>query len=213
MKLNEEENAMVAGEFGPLRQWAIDHQIKVGGYLGAPDLVPVSQAHIMADTESLGTAGVEWLESWTTLPQPQRQVRIPTITDPRGTDFAAADMLKQRSWMLDLERRALAAFQSFGVLMTDTCVNYHSSGRPRLRQRLQTRRFFDRDAILRPGSDWCRGKNRAEASISLDRSPSEATAICVAFSSSARTPSCDGLWRSLGNIPGSPSSWRGAPSR
>src|SRR4051794_30511551 len=88
-----------------------------------------------------------------------------------------------------------------------------SSGRPRLRQRLQTRRFFDRDAILRRGSDWCRGKNRAEASISLDRSPSEATAICVAFSSSARTPSCDGPWRSLGNIPGSPSSWRGAPSR
>src|SRR5436190_14441090 len=63
-----------------------------------------------------------------------------------------------------------------------------SSERPRLRQWLQTRRFFDRDAILRRGSDWCRGKNRAEASISLDRSPSEATAICVAFSSS-RSPS------------------------
>src|SRR5436309_278896 len=70
-----------------------------------------------------------------------------------------------------------------------------------------------RSGRLRRGSDWCRGKNRAEASISLDRSPSEATAICVAFSSSARTPSCDGPWRSLGNIPGSPSSWRGAPSR
>src|SRR4051812_7742183 len=47
------------------------------------------QAHIMADTESLGVAGVEWLESL------EAQVRIPTITDPRGTDFAKLELLKQ----------------------------------------------------------------------------------------------------------------------
>ena len=126
MKANDEEKAMLAGEFGPLRQWAIDHQMKVGRYLGARDFVPVMQAHIMADTESLGAAGVEWLESWTRLPAQQRQVRIPTITDPRGTDFGAAGKLRQQRWMLDLERRAITAFESFGVLMTDTCINYQT---------------------------------------------------------------------------------------
>ena len=126
MKLSDEEQAMRRGEFGPLRQWAIEHQIKVGNYLGAADFVPVTQAHIMADTESLGRAGVEWLESWTRLPREARQVRIPTITDPRGTDFAQAQKLKQQSWMLDLERRAIAAFEAFGVLMTDTCINYQT---------------------------------------------------------------------------------------
>ena len=44
---------MRAGELGPAVQWAIEHQIKVGEYLGAADFVAVSQAHIMADTESL----------------------------------------------------------------------------------------------------------------------------------------------------------------
>ncbi len=126
MKLNDEEQAMRSGEFGPLRQWAIEHQIKVGTYLGAADFVPVTQAHIMADTESLGRAGVEWLERWTKLPQRQRQVRIPSITDPRGTDFAQAQRLKQQPWMLDLERRAIAAFEALGVLMTDTCINYQT---------------------------------------------------------------------------------------
>ena len=126
MKLNDEEKAMLAGEFGPLRQWAIDHQMKVGQYLKAPDFVPVMQAHIMADTESLGEAGVEWLEGWTRLPEKERLVRIPTITDPRGTDFAAASRLKQQSWMVDLERRAIDAFRSLGVLMTDTCINYQT---------------------------------------------------------------------------------------
>jgi hypothetical protein len=126
MKLNDEEKAMLAGEFGPLRQWAIDHQMRVGRYLKAPDFVSVMQAHIMADTESLGAAGVEWLENWTKLPAEQRRVRIPTITDPRGTDFAAANKLKQQPWMLELERRTIAAFEALGILMTDTCINYQT---------------------------------------------------------------------------------------
>jgi predicted aconitase len=126
VKLNDEEAAMRAGEFGPLRQWAIQHQISVGSYLGAGDFVPVTQAHLMADTESLGRAGVEWLEGWAKLPRPQRQVRVPTITDPRGTDFAQAQRLKQQPWMLDLERRAIAALEALGVLMTDTCINYQT---------------------------------------------------------------------------------------
>jgi predicted aconitase len=126
MRLNDEEQAMLAGAAGAARQWAIEHQLRVGRYLGASDFVRVSQAHIMADTESLGVAGVEWLERLAALPDDERRVRIPTITDPRGTDFAAAARLKQQEWMLALERRAIAAFQSLGVLMTDTCINYQT---------------------------------------------------------------------------------------
>jgi predicted aconitase len=126
MQLTEQEEAMRAGALGRARQWAIEHQIKVGRYLGARDFVAVSQAHIMADTESLGAAGVEWLEQMARLPCRERQVRIPTITDPRGTDFAAAERLKHEPWMLELERRAIAAFEALGVLMTDTCINYQT---------------------------------------------------------------------------------------
>jgi len=126
MKLTDEEQALRSGAFGPAAQWAIEHQIRVGTYLGASDFVPVTQAHIMADTESLGAAGVEWLESMASLPLAQRRVRIPTITDPRGTDFAAAHRLKHQPWMLELERRAITAFEALGVLMTDTCINYQT---------------------------------------------------------------------------------------
>ena len=123
MRLTEEEAAFQGGEAGEALRWAIGHQIKVGAYLGAEDFVPVSQAHIMADTESLGLAGVEWLER---LAAAGAQVRVPTITDPRGTDFAAAARLGHTDTMLDLERRAIAAFQAMGVLMTDTCINYQT---------------------------------------------------------------------------------------
>ena len=124
MRLNDEEQAMLAGKAGAARQWAIEHQMRVGRYLGAKDFVLVSQAHIMADTESLGVAGVEWLERLASMPD--SRVCIPTITDPRGTDFAAAARLKHQDWMLALERRTITAFESLGVLMTNTCINYQT---------------------------------------------------------------------------------------
>ena len=71
MRLTDEEKAMLAGEQGPVRQWAIRHQIAVGEFFDAPDFVPVGQAHIMADTESLGEAGVAWLEGLAAAPEPQ----------------------------------------------------------------------------------------------------------------------------------------------
>jgi predicted aconitase len=124
MKLNDEERAMLAGEAGPAAKTAIEHQVQVGRFFHAADFVPVTQAHIMADTESLGQAGVMWLEKLADTRGPG--VRIPTITDPRGTDFEKAALLGQADWMLELERRAIDAFTRLGVSMTDTCINYQT---------------------------------------------------------------------------------------
>jgi predicted aconitase len=126
MRLTDEETAILAGETGQARQWAIRHQIAVGAFFDAPDLVPVGQAHIMADTESLGEAGVAWLEGLAALPQTERRVRVPTITDPRGLDFASYRRLRQTDAMAAIEARAIAAFEALGVLMTNTCINYQT---------------------------------------------------------------------------------------
>jgi predicted aconitase len=125
MKLNELERSMLAGEHGPAVKSAIEHQVKVGGFFGAADFVPVTQAHIMADTESLGEEGVRWVESLA-----PGKVRIPTIMDPRGTDFAKASVLKHAGWILDLERRAIDGFRALGIMMTDTCINYQTIQAP-----------------------------------------------------------------------------------
>ena len=126
MQLDAEERAMLAGELGPVRKIALEHQIKVGEFFRARDFVRVTQAHIMADTESLGEAGVAWLERLANHPSKERRVRVPTITDPRGTDFEHAAKLKQAPWMLELERRAIEAFVKLGVMMTNTCINYQT---------------------------------------------------------------------------------------
>lgn len=130
MKLNDEEQAMLAGEAGALPKLCLEHQIAVGDFFGAKDFVPVTQAHIMADTESLGQAGVMWLERLGAIHTGQRQVRIPTITDPRGTDFSKSRLLKQSEWMVELEQRTIDAFVKLGVSMTDTCINYQTIQAP-----------------------------------------------------------------------------------
>ena len=126
MRLTDEEEAMRGGAFGAPRRWAIEHQIAVGEFFDAADLVPVSQAHIMADTESLGEAGVCFLEALAAAPAADRRVRVPTLTDPRGLDLQVYKRLGQTEAMRALEARAIAALRAFGVLMTDTCINYQT---------------------------------------------------------------------------------------
>jgi predicted aconitase len=126
MRLTDEEQAMRAGALGEPRRWAIEHQIEVGEFFDAADLVPVAQAHIMADTESLGEAGVRFLEGLAAAPGAERRVRVPTLTDPRGLDVQVYQRLGQSEAMRTLEARAIAALRAFGVLMTDTCINYQT---------------------------------------------------------------------------------------
>jgi predicted aconitase len=126
MKRDEETQAMLAGAFGPVRQWAAKHQVAVGEFFDAEDLVAVGQAHIMADTEATGESGVAFLETLAAAAPKERRVCIPTITDPRGLDFNAYKRLKQTEAMAGLEARLIAAFEALGVLMTNTCINYQT---------------------------------------------------------------------------------------
>lgn len=136
MRLGEIEQAMRAGAFGGPRQWAIEQQVKVGSFFDAEDFVEIAQVHLMADTESLGVSGVEFLETVAAATPEHCRVRVPTITDPRGIDFDAYRRLRQAEWMAELERRAIVAFKALGVLMTDTCINYQTVMPPVLGQHL-----------------------------------------------------------------------------
>ena len=123
MHLNDEEKAMLAGDFGPALKWAIEHQLQVGRMFDAKDMVTVSQAHMMADPESLGEAGVAFTEK---LAETNTKVCIPMITDPRGVDLEYYEPIGQTEIMAALERRFIAACKKIGITMTNTCINYQT---------------------------------------------------------------------------------------
>jgi predicted aconitase len=122
--LTSEEKLMLNGERGPAKQWAMEHMLQVGRMFDADNLVPVSQAHMMADPESLGEAGVAFLENLAGEGLPPNQVVVPMITDPRGVDLDYYQPLGQTEEMADLERRTISACEKLGILMTNTCINY-----------------------------------------------------------------------------------------
>lgn len=123
MRLSDEEKAMQAGDMGPAMQWAIDHQMKVGSFFDAEDMVPVSQAHMMADPESVGDAGTTFVENLAAM---GGRVTIPMITDPRGVDLSHYRPLGQSEDMANIERRFVAACEELGIMMTNTCINYQT---------------------------------------------------------------------------------------
>ena len=126
MRLTEEERAMLQGELGEPRRWAMEHMLQVGAMFDAPDFVPVAQAHMMVDPESVGLAGVRFLEGLASHPAAERRVAVPMITDPRGVDLTYYHPLGQTEEMAELERRTIAALTRLGILMTDTCINYQT---------------------------------------------------------------------------------------
>ena len=123
MYLNDEEKSMLNGDLGKAKKWAIEHQIKVGSFFSAKDFVSVSQAHMMVDPESIGEAGVIFLEN---LVKMGACVSVPTITDPRGVDLNYYKPLGQTEEMANIDRRTIDACISMGILMTNTCVNYQT---------------------------------------------------------------------------------------
>jgi predicted aconitase len=136
MRLTDLEQEMLDGKHGAPRKWAMQQQMRVGRFFDAEDFVEVAQVHLMADAESLGEAGVQFLERVAKAAPEHRRVRVPTVTDPRGIDFDAYRRLGQTETMAELERRAIAAFRAMDFLLTDTCINYQTVMPPVLGEHL-----------------------------------------------------------------------------
>ena len=126
VRLNDEERAMLAGELGEPRRLSMEHILEVGAFFDAEDLVEVSQVHLMADTESTGEAGLEYLEMLGAYPEDERRVLAPTVTDPLGCDFGKADRINHPREFIAQEHRLSAALQNLGILITQTCINYQT---------------------------------------------------------------------------------------
>ena len=123
MILNQEEKAMLNGELGEAKKWAIEHQIQVGNFFDAENFVNVSQVHMMVDPESIGEEGVLFLEK---IADMDTKVVVPMITDPRGVDLNYYGPLGQTEEMANIDRRTIKACSSMGILMTNTCINYQT---------------------------------------------------------------------------------------
>jgi predicted aconitase len=127
LELTADEERMLRGQHGDAARAALEMQIQVGAFFGARRLVPVTNVHMMGDMEVMGTAGYQFLEKIAGL---GGRCAVPTTTNARCVDFAAADRLRQSPELVENEARLIGLLRQIGVMTVDTCINYQSVYQP-----------------------------------------------------------------------------------
>ncbi len=133
MRLTETEGRMLAGAEGEAVRRALQLQLEVGEFFGAEDFVPIHSAHLMAEIESMGDAGLAFVEELATL---GARVRVPTTCNPRSVDFARWEVLGQERGQVEREERLSRALGALDVLVVDTCINYQTIQPPQFGEHL-----------------------------------------------------------------------------
>lgn len=124
---------MLAGRFGEGPRWALGYQVAVGEYFGAERLVPATNAHLVADMEVMGEAGLAFLGQ---LVEQGARVSIPTTLNAGFTDTAFAQVLHQDERLVARQGVMRERLQALGVLNVDTCINYQSIYQPHVGEHL-----------------------------------------------------------------------------
>jgi predicted aconitase len=133
VRLTVDEEAMLAGKHGEALRRALQFQVEVGAFFGADRFIPITSVHVMAEIESMGEAGLCWVEELAALGQ---TVRVPTTCNPRSVDFQRWEEIGQTRRQVELEERLSRALERLGVVVVNTCINYQTFNPPRFGEHL-----------------------------------------------------------------------------
>jgi predicted aconitase len=133
VKLSPEEDGILAGRWGEPARWALAMQIAVGEFFGAREMVPVSSAHLTGEPESMGDAGLAFVEE---LVRQGGRFVVPTTTNARNVDFDRYRELGQPEEVAAKERRLRDLVVAMGGVALDSCANYQAICQPRFGEHL-----------------------------------------------------------------------------
>ena len=133
MRLAREEEAIRAGQWGQPARHALEMQMAVGEFFGAREMVPVTSAHLTGDPESMGDAGLGFVED---LVRQGARFVVPTTTNARNVDFDRYRELGQPEEVAAKERRLRDLVVAMGGIALDSCTNYQAICQPRFGERL-----------------------------------------------------------------------------
>jgi predicted aconitase len=121
MDLTEEEEAVLAGEAGEGRQWAMELLVGLGSIFGAPDLIPIASAQLAGVSyKTIGEAGLQWLQDVSRV----SVVSVPSMLNPAGMDPNRWEEMGIPEEFAQKQRSILRMYSRMGVELTCTCTPY-----------------------------------------------------------------------------------------
>ena len=122
MHLNDQEQALLAGEQGRAAQKAMQILVALGTIYEAERMLPVSSVQIAGVSyDNLGEAGLNFLDE---MAQGGGRVRVLTTLNPAGMDTENWQALGISEEFALSQQRVIAAFARMGVVTTCTCTPY-----------------------------------------------------------------------------------------
>jgi len=133
VRLTRGEEEILAGGWGGPARRALEMQIEVGGFFAAERMVRVTSAHLTGDADSMGDAGLGYVEA---LARDGGRFVVPTTTNARNVDFECYRALGQPEDVAARERRLRDLVVQMGAVALDTCANYQTLSPPRFGEHL-----------------------------------------------------------------------------
>jgi predicted aconitase len=133
VRLTPDEEEILAGRRGEPARRALEMQLAVGRFFGAERLVRISSAHLTGDPESMGDAGLAYVEE---LARQGARFVVPATTNARNVDFDRYRDLGQPEEVAAKERRLRDLVVGMGAIAVDSCANYQIGCQPRFGEHL-----------------------------------------------------------------------------
>jgi predicted aconitase len=133
MRFTAEEEAIQAGSRGEPARRALEMQLAVGDFFGAERMVPVASAHLTGDPESMGEAGLAFVED---LVRQGARFVVPTTTNSCNVDFDLYRAFGQPEEVAQQERRLRELITTMGGILLTSCANYQAMAPPRFGEHL-----------------------------------------------------------------------------
>jgi hypothetical protein len=122
MQLTHNEQAMLAGNYGPATQKAMEILNALGTIYGAERMLPVTSVQISGVSyANLGEAGLQFL---TDMAVGGGTARVLTTLNPAGMDVENWQALGISPDFAENQKRVIAAFARMNVITTCTCTPY-----------------------------------------------------------------------------------------
>jgi predicted aconitase len=133
MLLTVEEEAIRGGRRGEAARRALEMQMAVGEFFGAERMVPVTSAHLTGDPESMGEAGLAFVDD---LARQGARFVVPTTTNSCNVDFELYRVFGQPEAVAQQERRLRERITAMGGVLLTSCANYQAQDPPRFGEHL-----------------------------------------------------------------------------
>lgn len=134
MYLTKEEEQMLNGEAGEIKERLFRLLVRLGDIYGADKMIPVGSVQVAGVSyKSIGEPGTSFLED---IASKQAKAQVLTFLNPAGMDLENYKELGFPEDFAKNQLRIIHAFKKMGIVITSTCTPYLAGNLPRFREHI-----------------------------------------------------------------------------